>query len=467
MPTNGPLGNAVTFYGGGTTGNTAYFDEGGKVEALGRILDLMDQHAGKLFADLGDNSPRYLQMRKDYGCNPRVSKSDWGLFNDMALHPPEHVQGDADRLAEKYGLTVHSPTITYRGITVRNPHLYQPGTDLRHELPQSTSLSKGVAQDFAEGMAGTNPYDNSDTYKGLLLHVLNRPGSRLLPNPISGQNELIIPGGAMARAFSVLSRPVESNIDPDLLEASAEHRASGGSISGDGAQGTAPPNERATPPQPSRAEGIGGILSSAVDRASIGLMSQIMGEKNGKAAWTTDPGLLEEAKAFPASALSLAHKGLPMVAALANMAGRVDPTVNPWAVGGPLLEADSGVIDALWNKYGNPAPAWSQNAARKVGAIQRAVERSQGRGDPHGFIDNAAQMGGTLLGQIPLLDLGAAGDAAEDAGKLNGLTRLLGNDILEWTTPTIRPSVANYVSGALMGGLGALGSPTTHDRGTP
>lgn len=218
-----------------------------------------------------------------------------------------------------------------------------------------------------------------------------------------------------------------------------------------------------------KSDGIMDSITSALDRAAIGLLSQVQGEKNGKAAWTTDPGLVEEAKAMPYYMSSLGHSAVgiaaPLMAAATHGMGLSD--VPLLGAGADLLGLGKGALDSLWQRYhGNPAPAWSHAAADKANAITRAVEASQGKGDPHGFLDNAAQMGGTLLGQIPLLDMGAGADAAEDAGRLNGLTRLLGNDILEWTTPAIRPSLTNYTSGALLGGLAGLGGNTA-DRSSP
>lgn len=330
--TGGPLGNEVTFdvggavgypgyYGGGTTGNTAYFGEGGKVEALGKVLDFLDRGRATLMN--------------------RIE----GAFHNPYTADPDELRA----LISKYwGITPEAP------------------------------VAPRVAPEEPPGHAS---------------------------------------GGAVA---------AEAPSHQGFLDA----------------------------------------ITSAVDRASIGLLSQWMGEKNGKAAWTTDPGLLEEAKAMPDYMLGLEHSALDLGAPFAATAAHVVPV--PLFTGlASVLGASKDHLDRYWAQHGNPAPAWSRDAAQKVGAIQRAVEASQGKGDPRGFLENAAQMGGTLLGQIPLVDLGAAGDAAADSSKAGTLGRLLGNDLLEWTTPAIRPSMMNYTSGALLGGLSGLGGATPSDRSAP
>jgi hypothetical protein len=106
-------------------------------------------------------------------------------------------------------------------------------------------------------------------------------------------------------------------------------------------------------------------------------------------------------------------------------------------------------------------PDWAFEAADKADLMHKTANHDAGLPPAQGFAQNAAEGVGTMLGQLPipmarLRALKAAPEIAESAPKLiQGAKKTLGS-LPEWFSPTVDPSVANYVSGA--GAGGALGA---------
>lgn len=224
-----------------------------------------------------------------------------------------------------------------------------------------------------------------------------------------------------------------------------EH-ADGGSVGSDG-----------------RTMGTMHLIAHALDRASAtlhdphhllthlaaGLMSQLVGEKGGKPSQWAMPGIVKQAEALPAGLTQLGHAAVDTgAAAMDHDHGALWPVDAAWRPG----------LDALrrtWDAHPWAGPKWSQDADTEYGRIHDSVNRSMGLHDPQGFAEHAADFGGQLLGQLPL-PAGALGKAAEEAPALrSGLSALL-----EYTTPTWRPSLGNWASGTALGGLSGMGDAT-------
>jgi len=169
--------------------------EGGKVQNLQRLLDWMASthpyNRAPREGMFGKNSRFYMGLLRSHDWNPRMSSGDRDLMTYMAETTPQDMlhshASDMEKLVDKYSLQLQYPLVTYRGLSL--PERPQEGTVVQALHPQSTGLDDELAEQFKEFSKNySNPY-------ATFLKIINPEQSRLLPNPLSGQNELLLPPG--------------------------------------------------------------------------------------------------------------------------------------------------------------------------------------------------------------------------------------------------------------------------------
>ena len=435
--------------------------EGGKVSNLGRFMDLMAKYVPE--TEYGQNSHEYADLLHAHQWNPKVSKKDWDTYmhaKDVlatVMHP-EVVTALKD-LVDKYGMKLNKPVATFRGLSFLgdNSELLKPGAALRSELPQSTSLDEDVARVFTG-------YD-----KDALIKIHNPAGSKLLPQPLSGQSELLLPHGdeGALRVLGVGSDPIGGNTP--LV--TAIRKADGGQVDITNPQVQQDLLRARATPTPSKSENFLNLISHAADRATAtvtddphhalarvasGLASQVAGQTrpgSGKVEFGRLPNLVDEIRSLPAGLTDL---GMAGVNVLGGLSDKYFNTHMPGSLGDSLSRLRDAA-NAYVDKNGDPAPAWSRRAEADANATHQAVNRAMNLSAPKGFTENLADATGTMLGQLPIP--GAEAKTVTRGAKA-GLGALV-KAIPEYLGPTIRPSLRNYATGALGGGaLGALASPS-------
>lgn len=97
-----------------------------------------------------------------------------------------------------------------------------------------------------------------------------------------------------------------------------------------------------------------------------------------------------------------------------------------------------------------PEPQGAADSAAKTDLIHQRVREDMRLRAPRGFEENAQESLGVMLGQLPIPG-GPAKQASSEASALARAGRTAEN-ASEWFTPTVRPTISNYSSGALLGG---------------
>jgi hypothetical protein len=181
-------------------------------------------------------------------------------------------------------------------------------------------------------------------------------------------------------------------------------------------------------------------------RIAGGLTTQLAGTSpSGKAEFGRVPGLAAETKALPAGLIDLG-KGM------ADLGGGVADAAQAHGYQSPglaALQALRGGLNNLQNKYGDLAPSWSRKAEANADNLHEAVRNQMQLSSPRGFAENAAEAGGMMLGQVPIV--GQEEKAASLASKLL-------KSPIEWLSPSVRPKAVNYGVGTLAGGAIGEGS---------
>jgi hypothetical protein len=196
------------------------------------------------------------------------------------------------------------------------------------------------------------------------------------------------------------------------------------------------------------------LISHAADRVSAavaddphhmlariagGLTSQLGGlSPKGTAEFGRVPGIIDETKALPAGLTDLGMGLASLEGAGADAAaahGFRSPVVS-------MVQALRDKLAAMHDRYGDLAPAWSRAAEARTGQLHDAVHKQMSLTPAHGFAENAAEAGGMMLGQIPVV--GQEEKAASILAKL-------AKSPVEWLSPSIRPKLSNYAAGALAG----------------
>lgn len=122
------------------------------------------------------------------------------------------------------------------------------------------------------------------------------------------------------------------------------------------------------------------------------------------------------------------------------------PVIEQKLTGG--TEYTGGVEEAI--------PDWAFEAADRADAMHKASRDEMGLDESKGFAQNAAEGLGTMLGQMPIPLTRAKSLTSAPRTMGSALKKTIGG-IPEWFSPTVDPSMANYLSGAAFGGgMGAL-----------
>lgn len=102
----------------------------------------------------------------------------------------------------------------------------------------------------------------------------------------------------------------------------------------------------------------------------------------------------------------------------------------------------------------------AKEADARLAALKTAIQGQMGVGDPHGFGENFDEALGTMLGQLPVPASASKAKLVEKipfVQRLKSAAKEIPDSIVEWFSPTIQPSVKNYLAGSTVGGgIGAL-----------
>lgn len=134
---------------------------------------------------------------------------------------------------------------------------------------------------------------------------------------------------------------------------------------------------------------------------------------------------------------------------------------------GPLVSADEkgnlrsswapGLIDELKASpmlleiLGIEAPQWARDAQDRSDKLHQLVRSQMHVAEPRGFAENMDESLGMMLGQLPVPggSTKRVGSTLREAAQLGETSALAP---LEYLLPTIKPSIENYLSGAVAGG---------------
>lgn len=115
------------------------------------------------------------------------------------------------------------------------------------------------------------------------------------------------------------------------------------------------------------------------------------------------------------------------------------------------IEGYPGVIDEALSLPAllpeGVGPAWAYRARERADKMHEQVRQQMGLKPPQGFDENFTEGLGTMLGQIPLPG-GAIKHVKRYGKEALEAAELVATSPIEYLTPTIRPSVENYVAGA-------------------
>lgn len=141
----------------------------------------------------GTNDQAFLDLMKKYGFDPMLGNDEYKLMRDYSAGhysqasqtEPEH---DAlNNLIQQYGVQVPSDTTLYKGMYAHTQGKPWAPSDEWHN-PTSYSTDPHQAESFM-------PPQANDSRTLVRLH---NPG-QMMPLPISGESELVLPGGAAGR----------------------------------------------------------------------------------------------------------------------------------------------------------------------------------------------------------------------------------------------------------------------------
>lgn len=171
-------------------------------------------------------------------------------------------------------------------------------------------------------------------------------------------------------------------------------------------------------------------VGHSAKRVTAGLRSQVQGVgEDGKPEFNRHPGIVDEALGLP--------NLLPMLIKLSSQVNRKT---------GLHGYADSQDKVAKWLE--EIMPEVIKQAPERSGRLRDSIHRQMGLSDPRGFQENTEEALGTMLGQLPI--------GAVKGGTSAGVKAL--KSLPEYLGPTIRPSVGNYGTGAVAGGImGSMG----------
>jgi hypothetical protein len=118
-----------------------------------------------------------------------------------------------------------------------------------------------------------------------------------------------------------------------------------------------------------------------------------------------------------------------------------------------------GIIDEIRSLTGLGTQV-GEDADRRLELLREELNRREGLDEAQGFGENAAEALGVMLGQFPVPGASAKRAAKAGGSRLKRMLMAAPEAVVEWFSPTVQPSVKNYVAGSTVGGaLGALASP--------
>lgn len=417
------------------------YAKGGKVIGAKRMLDWLKlvlkdkvprQHDYPI-----ENSPEFWNILHEANWNPLVTPSDFELME--ASHFPyenirdplvdlfpefkgKSVNNDLQRLVEKYGIDFPKDVPVYRGLNLPKGDYEEAASKstgervLPAEIAHSTTLDPGIATGYAFRGEGYP----------LLLRGRAKEGVRALPRPFLSQDEFML---APETAF------LKEDEAPGVLS---------------------------TLLTPGYAEG--GEIEQRKPVKSLQWLSKIV-----QMMATGDTGVPDPEK----------QKRLALLAAgLASQVYGLDYEGNPKFLGdysrqGHVATGSDGTeywvpsedprppgvaeeFAALGTLLGSHAPERSKIAEQRLEILKQRILDDMGLEAPKSLGQNIAYAGGTMLGQLPI----GGGEAIAEKTVLNpGLInrlKALGTAAvkapIEWFSPTVKPSLYNYGSGALFGG---------------
>lgn len=173
-------------------------------------------------------------------------------------------------------------------------------------------------------------------------------------------------------------------------------------------------------------------------RILSGTGSQVLGlNEQGEPELGKRPGIIDEMISFP-----------ELLPPLLEGAGWLNKKTGLGGYG----DAQSRLAE-LVSKY---MPDAVGEASDRTDRLHKAVREGLELPEAHGFTENAEDALGVMAGQLPV-PAGAIRRLTGGKGSASKLAKTVVSSPLEWLSPTIDPSVSNYLSGAgFGGGMGAL-----------
>lgn len=135
------------------------------------------------------------------------------------------------------------------------------------------------------------------------------------------------------------------------------------------------------------------------------------------------------------------------------------PGVGAWreAHGQPRYKGAPGILDEVQSMFLGTDKA--DAADERLTALKEKIRQKMQLEEASGFQQNFDESMGVMLGQFPVpAGRAKAGiDAVTKLEKLKKILRVAPDSVIEWFSPTVAPSAANYLAGSTVGGgIGTL-----------
>jgi len=196
----------------------------------------------------------------------------------------------------------------------------------------------------------------------------------------------------------------------------------------------------------------------ALRRIASGLRSQIYSSPVEGHSWLENqlPGLVNETLSLP----TLLEYAKPL--------GKLSNRVNPIQRLLELISQDPDYMKKEDEKLDQAKPPeWSTRAGERAERGTELAREAHGLDAPQGFLENAAESGGVMLGQLPL-PASRVKSGVGLAGKVGRGAKRAALSGLDYLGPTIDPKLSNYLLGSgfggILGGLGQGSSPKELDE---
>jgi hypothetical protein len=419
------------YAGGGKVSGLKHFSEWLKEAAREGHLDFGEDPAAIAKAApfrigmYGNNTNPYLKLLRKYGWDPKITPEELAAFESYSLgdlgrmNNPQAVH----ELANQHPLIANEPLTLYRGMTgVSKPeNRFKKGQIIEPPWPQSTSLSHDTTLDFMD----PGSFDSAH------FTVTNEPGAPLLPMPISGQDELVIPAHSKLVIDDLFDHP-EGVLG---VKARRVPYAEGGQVSDD-------ESWLSTLADLARKAGLPTLERKETAGNRARFLSALISNWYGLGA-DGDPKFL-----------GIEDQGPPR----AEREGWFDTPEQ-------MQSGDVGLVDQVKALPGLVHDTDSSSAAQnRLNALAAKINQQMGVGKAQGLEEHLVEAGGMMAGQLPV-------PAAEFA-KVREMARMLPKApamiarpaaaLAEWFGPTVNPSARNYLEGAAAGGaLDQLDESTT------